>query len=126
MERTLTLLEIMSLRLFNRPLNAYNTKIRLREQEWLKNTIVFRIITTQEQNYNWKCFRKQIGNIVSTLELTKERFLIIKKRAQFIKSYGCLVFRTLKNSKIQRSNQKLWPRNQANAPSTVFKISQPF
>ena len=33
MERTLTLLEIMSLRLFNQPLNAYNTKIRLREQE---------------------------------------------------------------------------------------------
>ena len=81
MERTLTLLEIMSLRLFNRPLNAYNTKIRLREQEWLKNTIVFRIITTQEQNYNLKGFRKWIGNIVYALELTKERFLIIKKRA---------------------------------------------
>ena len=33
MERTLTLLEIMSLRLFNRPISVYNTKIRLREQE---------------------------------------------------------------------------------------------
>ena len=31
--RTLTLLKIPSLSLFNQPLNAHNTKIRLREQE---------------------------------------------------------------------------------------------
>ena len=33
MERTLTSLEIMILRLFNQPISVYNTKIRLREQE---------------------------------------------------------------------------------------------
>ena len=47
------------------------------------------LITTQEQSLFEKFLRKQFRKIVSALELTKERFLICKKRAKVLcESFG--------------------------------------
>ena len=40
--------------------------------------------------------------------------------------YECIVSRTLDNLEIQRSDQKLWPQEWANAPNIVCKPSQLF
>ena len=46
----------------------------LERKRELKNTIVFKNHNSRTK-FNWKGFWKQIGKQISTLELTKERFL---------------------------------------------------
>ena len=75
---------ITNLRLFNRPLSAYNTKIRLRRRIIKKKTQQYLVITTQEQKILKKVLRNQFRKIVYALELTKERFLIYKKHAKVL------------------------------------------